>query len=141
MFSYNIFCGSAILFGGNLDLSFIGAGEIIIEMLLINISIEIIIETSKKVRGIGTLIGFITNGPEALCLIIGLLVGDILFAASIPLGSNFMNPVLLLIAATICHKTIDVVRINPIYIIICIILTAIIAASFYLIPKNFMVFG
>ncbi|MDX9897192.1 MAG: sodium:proton exchanger, partial [Desulfofustis sp.] len=73
------FCGSSLLFGGDLRLSFLGATGIIIEMLLIGICIEIIIEALKMTRGIGTITGFITNGPEALCLVVGLVAGDILF--------------------------------------------------------------
>ena len=68
------FCGSALLFQGNVQMAFIGSGGIIFEMLLIGISIEIIIEILKTTKGIGTITGFITNGPEAVCLIVGLSV-------------------------------------------------------------------
>lgn len=78
------FCGSAVLFDGNLQMSFIGASGIIIEMLIIGVSIETIIHALKDTKGIGTITGFITNGPEALCLLVGLFVGDIIFAASTP---------------------------------------------------------
>ncbi|MBU0960010.1 MAG: sodium:proton exchanger, partial [Proteobacteria bacterium] len=88
------FCGSALFFHGNVQLSFIGACGIIVEMMIIGLSVEIIIESIKHIKGIGTVTGFITNGPEALCLIAGLAAGDVLFAASTPLGSNFMNPIL-----------------------------------------------
>ncbi len=127
------FCASALLNNGNIQLSFVGAGGIIIEMMLISLSIEIIIESLKNKKGLGTLIGFITNGPEALCLIVGLWVGDILFAASTPLGSNIMNPILLLIAALICGRLITTAKSRPIYTLVTIVTTAFLAVGFFLI--------
>ena len=56
------FCGSAMLFDGDIQMAFIGSAGIIFEMLLIGISIEIIIEILKTTKGIGTITGFITNG-------------------------------------------------------------------------------
>ncbi len=131
------FCGSAVFFHGNLQLSFIGASGIIIEMMLIGLAVEIIIESIRHIKGIGTLTGFITNGPEALCLIVGLSVGDVLFAASTPLGSNFMNPVLLIIAALICGKMILIFRTKPLYSWITIGTTATLAVSFYSVSEHF----
>ncbi len=125
------FCGSALIFQGNLQLSFIGASGIIMEMMIIGLSIEIIIESIKHIKGIGTVTGFITNGPEAICLIVGLAVGDILFAASTPLGSNFMNPILLLVAAILCGSTLQTAKTKPLYSIITILGTATLAVSFY----------
>ncbi len=125
------FCGSALLFQGNLQLSFIGASGIIMEMMIIGLSIEIIIESIKHIKGIGTITGFITNGPEALCLIVGLAVGDVLFAASTPLGSNFMNPILLLVAAILCGRTVQTFKTKPLYSAITIVGTATLAVSFY----------
>jgi cation:H+ antiporter len=130
------FCGSAVLFGGDLALSFIGAGGVIVEMMIIGICIEVIIESLKQTRGIGTITGFITNGPEALCLIVGLAVGDILFAASTPLGSNFMNPLLLFIAALLCRCLMPVVRCRPFYSLSTIITTACFAGSFFFIAET-----
>lgn len=130
------FCGSALLFDGDLTLSFIGAGGIIVEMMIIGICIEVIVESLKQTRGIGTITGFITNGPEALCLIVGLAVGDILFAASTPLGSNFMNPLLLFIAALLCRQFIPVLRCRPLYSLSTIIVTACFAGGFFFIPEG-----
>ena len=62
------FCGSSLLFGGNLQFPFLGASGVIIEMLFIGMFIEIIIDCLKHTKGIGTITGFITNVPEALCL-------------------------------------------------------------------------
>ncbi|MEN8199187.1 MAG: sodium:proton exchanger [Thermodesulfobacteriota bacterium] len=131
------FCGSSLISQGDLQLSFIGASGIIIEMMLIGLAIEIIIESIKHMKGIGTVTGFITNGPEALCLVVGLAVGDVLFAASTPLGSNFMNPILLISAAIICQKAVRTIKTRPLYSSFTILSTATLAVSFYLIDETF----
>ncbi len=134
------FCGSSLLFDGDIQQSFIGASGIIVEMMIIGLSIEIIIESIKHIKGIGTITGFITNGPEALCLIVGLVAGDVLFAASTPLGSNFMNPMLLVIAAIICCKTVQILKVRPLYMATTLISTASLAVTFYILdPKYFKV--
>jgi len=134
------FCGSAMLFDGDMQMAFIGSGGIIFEMLLIGISIEIIIETLKTTRGIGTLTGFITNGPEAVCLIVGLAVGDIIFASSTPLGSNFMNPILLICAALVTHQLIVLFRTHRFFTIATIVITAILAVTFYVLQSEHYLF-
>lgn len=131
------FCGSSLFFGGDFSLSFIGAAGVIVEMLIISVSIEIILEALKSKKGIGTITGFITNGPEALCLIVGLAVGDILFAASTPLGSNFMNPVLLITAALITGTFLTILRCRPGYTVLTVLVTICFAVSFYLLPQQF----
>ncbi len=130
------FCGCSLLFNGDLQQSFIGASGIIVEMMIIGLSIEIIIESIKHIKGIGTVTGFITNGPEALCLIVGLVAGDVLFAASTPLGSNFMNPVLLLIAAVICGKTVQTIKTKPLYSVVTLLSTASLAVTFYTLDQQ-----
>lgn len=130
------FCGSALLFGGDINLAFIGASGVIFEMVLIALAIEIIIECLKKNKGIGTITGFITNGPEAVCLLVGLIVGDIIFAASTPLGSNFMNPILLAIAALICRQLLQTFSTNRFYTVTTLTFTALLAALFFLIPQS-----
>ena len=134
------FCGSALLFGGNIQMAFIGSGGIIFDMLLISIAIEIIIETLKHTKGIGTLTGFITNGPEAVCLLVGLAVGDIIFASSTPLGSNFMNPVLLVIAGLVCGQAMLIFNTNRIYTIVTIVFTASFAVLFFLLPVKLYIY-
>ena len=124
------FCGSAALFGGNIHMAFIGSAGIIFEMLLIGICIEIIIEALKETRGIGTLTGFITNGPEAVCLLVGLLVGDIIFAASTPLGSNFMNPILLVCSGIAAKSLAVLFRTNRLFFVITTTITAFLAIGF-----------
>lgn len=134
------FCGSAVLFEGNMQMAFIGSGGIIFEMLLIGISVEIIIDTLKNTKGIGTLTGFITNGPEAVCLIVGLLVGDIIFASSTPLGSNFMNPILLLCAALVAGQVMVLFQTYRTYTLLTISLTALLALIFYVLQENHYIF-
>ena len=131
------FCGSSLLFDGDIQQSFMGASGIIVEMMIIGLSIEIIIESIKHIKGIGTITGFITNGPEALCLIVGLVAGDVLFAASTPLGSNFMNPILLIIAAIICCKTVQVIKVKPFYMAITLVSTASLAIIFYTLDQEY----
>jgi len=130
------FCGSALLFDGNINLAFIGASGVILEMVLIALAIEIIIECLKNTKGIGTITGFITNGPEAVCLIVGLIAGDIIFAASTPLGSNFMNPILLIIAALICRQFLQTFSTNKFYTITTLLTTALLAAGFFMLPTS-----
>ena len=130
------FCGSALLFDGNMYLASAGALGIIVEMFFIAISIEIIIECLKNTKGIGTLTGFITNGPEAVCLIVGLLVGDIIFAASTPLGSNFMNPLLLCIAALLLSQFKAVASYNILYTYTTVACTILLAGSFFFLQTS-----
>jgi len=134
------FCGSSLLFQGNIQLSFLGASGIIIEMMIIGLSIEIIIESIKHLKGIGTVTGFITNGPEALCLVVGLVAGDVLFAASTPLGSNFMNPILLVTAAILCSKTMSILKVKPVYTAVTLCITAALAISFYLLNTSLFLY-
>ena len=134
------FGGSSLFSGGDTLLAFVGAAAIIVEMMLIGFAIEIIIECLKNTRGIGTLTGFITNGPEAVCLVVGLLVGDIIFAASTPLGSNFMNPLLLIAAAIICRRLKKTFSVHKLYSLITITTTASMAGIFFLLrPYHYSV--
>ncbi len=130
------FCGNALISGGNLQYSFIGAAGIIMEMVLIGMAIELIIECLKSTKGIGTITGFITNGPEAICLLVGLIAGDIIFAASTPLGSNFMNPVLLFVAALVCRQLLSVLKTSPLYSVPAICGTAALASLFFFLEPD-----
>jgi cation:H+ antiporter len=130
------FIGSSLLFNGNILLASLGASGVVLNMLCIGFAIEILIECLKNSKGIGTLTGFITNGPEAVCLLVGLLIGDIIFAASTPLGSNFMNPLLLLTAAIICKQVIKTFATNRIYTFITITCTAAFAGFFFLLTSS-----
>lgn len=130
------FLGSALISHGQMMGTFLGALAIILVMAMVSGSIEIIIDSLKNVAHLGTITGFITNGPEALCLIVGLAVGDVLFAASTPLGSNVMNPVMLAAAAIITGTVLLTVKARPGYMIVCILLTAILAVGFFAIPES-----
>ncbi|MFO7652915.1 MAG: sodium:proton exchanger [Candidatus Krumholzibacteriia bacterium] len=128
------FLGSAALNDGKPGASLGGAVAIIAVMLVVSAAIEVIIASLSDAKGLGTLVGFITNGPEALCLIVGLLAGDVLFAASTPLGSNVMNPVMLISAALLAGVLVPVLRTHPRYTIVCVGVTAGLATSFFFIP-------
>lgn len=134
------FCGCALIFNGDLNQSFIAAGGVVLVMILIGLSIEVIIETLKDVKGLGTITGFITNGPELVCLIVGLVVGDVLFAASTPLGSNFMNPILLVTAALVCRVFVKTLQTNWQYSVTCVLLTASMAIGFYAVPIEYHIY-
>jgi cation:H+ antiporter len=130
------FIVSALTSGGDLVKSFIGAWGIVVVMFVVGVSVEVIIECLVDVKGLGTLVGFITNGPEALCLIVGLIVGDILFAASTPLGSNFMNPLMLVGAALLTGTLGLTFRERPGYIFWCILISAGLAGGFFMVPAH-----
>ena len=92
------FLWSAFIMWWHINESFIWASGIIVLMFLVWFSIELILSALKWVKWLWKITGFITIWPEALVLIIWLLNADVLFAASTPLWSNLMNPILLLIA-------------------------------------------
>ncbi|MBF0455687.1 MAG: sodium:proton exchanger [Magnetococcales bacterium] len=130
------FCGAAFLYDGDILASFWGALGVVFIMFLVGTSIEIMIETLKNVPGIGTLTGFLTNGPEALVVIVGLIGGDILFAASTPLGSNYMNPLLLGVAALLVGRVVLVLKVAPLYFSVTMLGTILFAGGFYLIDAS-----
>lgn len=139
LFVFVVFGGSAMFRDGNLPLSLLGAIGIIVVMFFISLAIVIIIEFLKSFKGIGTLIALITNGPEFICLLAGIFIAkNIAFAASAPLGSNLMNPILLIIAAIAGHQFLKVIKTNVGYIVTCTVLTVSMAllAFFYLIPNT-----
>ena len=130
------FCGAAYLFDGDITDSLLGAMGVVFIMFMVGSSIEVMIETMKNVPGIGTLTGFLTNGPEALVVIVGLIGGDILFASSTPLGSNYMNPVLLIIAALITGRVGMVFKVAPLYFTLTMLVTITLAGGFYLLDTS-----
>ncbi len=134
------FCGSSLISGGNLQYAFLGACGIIVEMFFITVSIELIIDSLQDTRGIGTITGFITNGPEALCLLVGLFAQDIIFAASTPLGSNFMNPLLLFVSAIITGKFLHILKCKPLYNGATLSATLLFAVSFFFISQSFFLY-
>ncbi len=89
---------SALFLGWAIWSSILGAIWIIILMFFVGLSIELILSALQNVKWLWAITWFITNWPEALVLIVGLIGWNVLFAASTPLGSNVMNPVLLILA-------------------------------------------
>ncbi len=128
----SFFCISALVLGGDLSSAFIGGAGVVVAMFFVGASIEAIIATLQDVKGIGTIIGFLTNGPEALVLVVGLLGDDILFASSTPLGSNTMNVLLLLLAGIVTLKSKDIFAHRPAFVWGSFFLTAALASSFFL---------
>lgn len=125
------FIVSALLMGGDMTFALMGAAGIVLLMFLVGASIEVLIESIKHIRGLGTVVGFITNGPEALCLLVGLAAGDVLFAASTPLGSNVVNPIMLLTSGLLTGTLGAVARTKPRFTLPCILATAVTAVSFF----------
>ncbi|MEZ4386857.1 MAG: sodium:proton exchanger [Candidatus Krumholzibacteriia bacterium] len=130
------FVVSAVVGGGDIPRSVGGGLLIMLVMFVVGASIEVIIEALRDLPGLGTVVGFITNGPEMLCLIVGLVGGDIVFAASTPLGSNFMNPVMLLVAASLAASVGVVFRTDPVLTAFTLVSTAAVAAVFFFIPES-----
>lgn len=132
---------SAILLGWDIFLSFIWACAIIVLMFFVWFSIELILSALKNVKWVWKITGFITNWPEALVLIVWLITWNILFAASTPLGSNVMNPILLFIALLITWYLLKLKSFNhKLFFVVRFILTAIFAVTFFFIPENYYIY-
>jgi cation:H+ antiporter len=127
---------SALAAGGDVPGSLLGGLLILLVMFVVGAAIEVIIEGLRDMRGLGTAVGFITNGPEALCLLVGLLGDDIIFAASTPLGSNFMNPLMLVGAAAVAGALGVLFRHHRLYGPLTLSLTAGLALVFFLLPEQ-----
>lgn len=132
---------SALIMWWDINSTFSGASGIIVLMFFVGLSIELILSSLKNVKWLGKITGFITNWPEALVLIIWLINWDVLFAASTPLGSNVMNPILLLTALVITGyilKLKDFKYKN--FFITGFIITWILAISFFSISESFYIY-
>jgi cation:H+ antiporter len=127
---------SALIQGGQVLGSLQGALLIMLVMFVVGAAIEVIIEALRDLPGLGTAVGFITNGPEALCLLVGLLTGDIIYAASTPLGSNFMNPVMLFSAALIVGGAGAILRQDRTLTLLTLLVTATLAGIFFALPER-----
>ena len=130
------FVGAAVLNGGDVPGSARGALLIMLVMFVVGAAIEVIIESLRDLPGLGTAVGFITNGPEALCLVVGLVSGDLIFAASTPLGSNFMNPLMLLAAAITAGAVGLVGRGHRVFMTVTMVMTMTLAGVFFLLDKH-----
>ncbi len=127
----------ALINNGSIGLTILATGGVVLVMVLIGISIEAIIEILRNMRGLGTVVGFITNGPEMVVLVVGFVTGDILFGVSTPLGSNIMNPVMFVTAALVCGTLLKVLQTNTRYAAACLLFTAALASVFYFLPDNY----
>lgn len=128
----------AVFWQGNILNSFWWAIWIIILMFFVWLSIELILSALKNIKWLWEITGYITNWPEALVLIVWLISWNILFAASTPLGSNVVNPILLWFAILTVWMfgLIKNFRYKFFYIS-SFIFTAIIASTFFKIPEKF----
>jgi len=133
------FVVSALISGGDVPRSVGGAVLIMLVMFTVGASIEVIIESLRSMPGLGTAVGFITNGPEALCLLVGLITGDIIFAASTPLGSNFMNPLMLLAAGMVASSVAVTFSRHRGFTAATLVISAIFAGGFFAIPESWFV--
>ena len=135
------FLWSAIILWWNINESFIWASWIIVLMFLVWFSIELILSALKNVKWVGKITWFITNWPEALVLIVWLIAWNVLFAASTPLWSNLMNPVLLFTAILITGYLLKLKKFNyKLFFTIWFIITAILAVLFFQIPENYYIY-
>lgn len=131
------FMGSAFMNEKPIAKALIGAMAIIGLMFLVGLSVEVLIEGIKNMRGIGTITGLLTNGPEALIVIVGLVQGDILFANSTPLGSNFINPIVLASATLLLGSFTKTLSNHLGYFLLSLALTMLMAGSFFYLPKSY----
>ena len=132
---------SSIIMWWDLIKSFSWGSWIIILMFFVWFSIEIILSALKNVKWLWTITWFITNWPEALVLIVWLISWNILFAASTPLGSNVMNPILLFIWLIITWYILKLSDFkNKYFFLSSFILSAIIASIFFFIDEKFYIY-
>ncbi len=137
----SFFLASAGLNSGDLDKTFSWASGIIVLMFFVWLSIELILSSLKNVKWLVKITGFITNWPEALVLIIWLITWDVIFAASTPLGSNVMNPILLLVALIVTGYIFKLKFFNyKWFFILSFIITWILAISFFQIPESYYIY-
>lgn len=129
---------SAIFMWGVISTSILWAIWIIILMFFVWLSIELILSALQNVKWLWAITGFITNGPEALVLIVWLVGGNVLFAASTPLWSNVMNPVLLLLALIVSWVLSQIKNFKySVFFSFSFVFTALLAGVFFLIPDNY----
>ena len=125
------FGAASLYFGGDLQASLTGALLIILLMLFVSHSIALILGVLQNHPKMGELTGYITNGPEALVMIVGLLHNKLIMAMGVPLGSNFANPILFLIALLMSGQLIGFFRLGALRSLLIILATAGLAASFF----------
>ncbi len=135
------FIVSAIIMWWNINEAFIWASWIIVLMFFVWFSIELILWALNNIKWLWKITWFITNWPEALVLIVWLISWNILFAASTPLWSNVMNPILLLTAILITWYFFKIKELNhKMYFILWFLVTALIATWFFKLPENYYIY-
>ncbi len=135
------FLWSSIFLWWDIYNSFLWASWIIVLMFLVWFSIELILAALKNVKWVGKITWFITNWPEALVLIVWLIGWNVLFAASTPLWSNFMNPILLLISLFITWYFYKLANFkHKLFFSISFLITAAFALLFYIIPQEYYIY-
>ncbi len=135
------FVGSSLILGWDIINSLIWALWIVVLMFFVWLSIELILAALRWVKWLWKITGFITNWPEALVLIVGLISWDVLFAASTPLGSNFMNPILLLTALIITGYIAKLQNFKYLkFFLFWFLVSAVIAVLFFLLPQSFYIY-
>lgn len=140
-FTILFFMISAILWWWNIHQTFSWASGIIVLMFLVGLSIEFILLSLKNVKWLGKITGFITNWPEALVMLVWLISWNIIFAASTPLGSNIMNPILLIIALVITWFLFKLKYFKyKIFFIISFLITWFLAVSFFALKEEYYIF-
>ena len=135
------FIWSWLMMWGDVNESFLWASWIIVLMFLVWFSIELILSALKNVKWIWKITWFITNWPEALVLVVWLISWNVLFAASTPLWSNVMNPILLLAALLITWTFLILKDFKyKLFFILWFILTALIATVFFQIKESYYIY-
>lgn len=127
-----LFFGSnAALFGGNVQQALWNALSIVLLMLCISHSIDLILRALSRNARLGEITGYLTNGPEALVLLVGLLHHKLTVAMGVPLGSNYANPLLMLVAACITGSVIGMIRQNPVRTGLILLVSMTLAGRFF----------
>ena len=135
------FLWSAIILWWDITNSFIWASWIIALMFLIWFSIELILDGLKNFKWVWKITWLITNWPETLVLIVWLIKWNMLFAASTPLWSNVINPILLLIWIWITWRFFILKSFKyKKFFTIWFILTALFSVIFFQIPENYYIY-
>ncbi len=123
--------------GGDVIQTILASLGVVVVMTVIGVCIEIIIDVFQNIKGLGTFLGFLTNGPEMVVLLVGIIANDPLFGVSTPLGSSVINPLMLILAALATGMLIKLLKAKSVYGMLCVLFTAFIALVFYLTPVEF----
>lgn len=122
---------SAVVFNGDPQQTLLGSAGIVGLMLLVSHSINLIIQVLQTHPKLGELTGYITNGPEALVMLVGLINAKLGFAMGVPLGSNFANPVLWFVAMVVTATLATLAQVSKKRVAVILLITMALAASFF----------